>query len=286
MSFGVPAALLLLLPVAAAGVVFRRSDDLVGILLPGQWRRVVEPRLRRFMAGSISGKRWGQLALCLITLAIVTLALARPHLDSVNQPDFGNLSGRVLVLDASGSADLGQQRLFSQNLIETSSDTPTALVAVAGDAFDVVPLTTDQRYLQRYLQVISPELMPAQGRAIELGLAHAGSILNDAGVVAGQVVLVTGGEPVAAGTTTLPDKIVRTVVVPDPELAAWREYATESGSQLAGTDEISRVIAWLDEATDRHGWDRLRAARLDLTPILIGIAMVLWLGLSRRRVMP
>lgn len=286
MSFGVPGALLLLLPVAAAGVLFRRSDGFIGVLLPGQWRRVVEPRLRRFMAGSISGRRWGQLALCLVTLAILTLALARPHLDSVNQPDFGNLSGRVLVLDASGSAALGQQRLFAQSLIETSSDTPTALVAVAGDAFDVVPLTTDQRYLQRYLQVIGPGLMPAPGRAIELGLAHAGSILSDAGVVAGQVVLVTGGEPIAAGTTALPDKVVRTVVVPNSELAAWREYATGSGARLAGTDEIDRVIAWLDEATDRHGWDRLRAARLDLTPSLIGVAMVLWLGLFRRRVMP
>lgn len=284
MSFGLPIALLLLLPLTAAGVLIWQRGDVAVAALPGHWRRVVEPRLRAYLGRGIAEGRNPQLTLCLAVLAVLVVALARPALDSAQAPDYGNLTGRVVVLDLSGAANVTDERLFVQRLIEESPEVPTALVAVAADAFDVVPLTTDHGYLLRYLQVVEPELMPRTGRALNLGLAHAQSVLTAAGIVAGQVVLVSGGEPPRNSPIAPAMQALRDIVVPGNRLPAWTEYAAASGASLDGLSDVPRIVAELNDAVDELKQTRTKDQWLDLTPWLIGLAMLLWLGLFRRRV--
>ena len=284
MSFGLPIALLLLLPLTAAGALIWRHGDVAVAALPGHWRRLVEPRLRAYLGRGIAEGRNPQLALCLAVLTVLVVALSRPALDSAQAPDYGNLTGRVVVLDLSGAANVTDERLFVQRLIEESPEVPTALVAVAADAFDVVPLTTDGSYLLRYLQVVEPELMPRTGRALNLGLAHAQSVLTAAGIVAGQVVLVSGGEPPRNSPIAPTTQALRDIVVPEARMPAWADYATASGARLDGLADVPRIVAELNEAVDALTRTRTKDQRFDLTPWLIGLAMLLWLGLFRRRV--
>ena len=195
MTFGAPLLLLLLLPLAAIFWLTRRRGGLLLSHLPGHWDRIVEPGLRAFLARRIPERSKGQLTLCLAISVLLVLALARPGIETEDSADYGNLSGRVIVLDLGAGIDVRDQRLFAQRLLEASPGVPAAVVAVSGDAFDIVPLTTDQAQVSRYLQVLHPSMMPAPGRALNLGAAHGEAVLERAGVVAGQVVLVTGGVP-------------------------------------------------------------------------------------------
>ena len=75
---------------------------------------------------------------------------------------------------------------MSATLLDATPEIPTALVVASGDAFNVVPLTTDRAFLDRYLNVIAPDVMPLEGRALQVTVAQAEGILTLAGVLAGQ----------------------------------------------------------------------------------------------------
>ena len=98
---------------------------------------------------------------------------------------------------------------------------------MAGDAFDIVPLTRDRRQLSRYLAVLEPGHMPEAGRALHLGLAHAEATLARAGIAASQIVLVTGGPPPEDLATVAPSEALRAVAVPTLETEIWSAFAEQ-----------------------------------------------------------
>ena len=283
MTFGAPLLLLLLLPLAAVFWLTRRRGGLLLSHLPGHWDRIVEPGLRAFLARRLPERGGGQLNLCLAIAALLVLALARPGLETDEAADYGNLSGRVIVLDLGAGIDVRDQRLFAQGLLEASPGVPAAVVAVAGDAFDIVPLTTDRAQVSRYLQVLHPSLMPTPGRALQLGAAHGEAVLERAGVVAGQVVLVTGGAPPRTPRGAKGAGRPRVLVALESGTADWSAIADALGAELAAPSDLAAIAEELEEVVGEKLRTAGPAAHRDLTPWVVALALLLWLTLFRRK---
>ena len=274
-------ALFLLLPALAGYVWLKYCPGGTSGQLPGDWRRIVDPVLRPLMVSEVLlGSAIGPL-LILAIWAILVLALARPGIEASSRAEFSNIAGRVIALDLGAGVDIHAQRLAVTKLIEASPRIPTALVVATADAFSVVPLTTDRAFIDRYLNVIRPEVMPITGQSLRVTLAHGEAVLTRAGIVAGQLVLLTGGPPPELDTEQ-PARWLRALVVAKKERQDWVRYADQISSRLATHGDLGPVVDDLDRAVGRAMRDGGRLAHLELTPYLIGAALALWLGLFRR----
>jgi Ca-activated chloride channel family protein len=164
------------------------------------WQKVCDPELLPHLLLGRSRRRaaW-PLWLVLIATLLSVLALAGPAWHRQPQPLFRQQSALVILLDLSRSMSasdlkpsrLERARLKVEDLLNLRREGQTALIAFAGDAFVVTPLTDDQNTIRALLQSLNPELMPVQGsdpqRAIELGL----QLLQQAGLKRGRLLLVT-----------------------------------------------------------------------------------------------
>jgi Ca-activated chloride channel family protein len=164
------------------------------------WQQVCDPELLPHLLLGRSRRRanW-PLWLLLLGALLAVIALAGPAWHRQPQPLFRQQSALVILLDLSRSmaaADLKPSRLQHarlkiEDLLNLRLEGQTALIAFAGDAFAVTPLTDDRNTIRALLQSLDPDLMPVQGsepgRAIELGL----ELLQQAGLKRGRLLLVT-----------------------------------------------------------------------------------------------
>ncbi len=281
MTLAQPFALLLLLPAAGLAVWLRFGRGAAGPDLPGHWNRIVDPKMRSFMAGRVVALRRRPVGFWCTLWALLVLALARPVLDFPGPPAAGNLVGRVIALDLGTHGEVERQRLLAYRLLDAAPDVPTAVVAATGEAFGVVPFTTDRAHLDRYLQVIGPGVMPVSGRAPGMAVTHAESLLARAGMVVGQSVLITGGTVPAARGAAAGDWL-RAVVVHDRNDAAWKPYAAGLGARLADAGTLDGIVDDLDRRVADTLRDRDDATDLAAAPWLIAAGAGLWLFFFRR----
>jgi Ca-activated chloride channel family protein len=163
------------------------------------WRKVVDPNLLPHLL--VEGiHKAGRLPLTLLAcgwLAAV-VALANPTFERLPVPAYRGELVRLVVLDLSRSmeaADLKPSRLARArykvaDILKRSPDGQVGLIAFAGDAFVVSPLTDDADTILSMLDVVVPEIMPVQGSRPDLALAKAKGLLTQAGAARGEVVLV------------------------------------------------------------------------------------------------
>ncbi|ETX08099.1 VWA domain-containing protein [Candidatus Entotheonella palauensis] len=282
MSLAAPWTLWLLLPALGAWIWLKAGSRSGVARLPGDWNRVIEPALQPFMARYTLAESRPPIWLMLSIWALLVLALAQPSIDTGVATDYANLAGRVIVLDLGAEADMHSQRLAVIRLIEDAPEVPTAIVVATSESFEAVPMTTDRVHMERYLQAIEADVMPVGGRFIELAAAHGEALLTRAEIIAGQVVMISGGTP-PERETVRPPQWPRALVIAGGNLQQWRTYAKQTHARLTDIDglaplshDLNRDIAWASRQSDR-------SARRDLMPWLIGAALVLWLGLFRRR---
>ncbi|MGF1547178.1 MAG: VWA domain-containing protein [Thiotrichales bacterium] len=164
------------------------------------WHRQVDAHLLPYLVVESGGRRgfgWALAALaCGGILAIA--ALAAPAWERMPQPVYRSPVAAVVVLELDSrmlAADLAPNRLerarFAiEDLLNRARDTQFALVAYAGDAFAVTPLTDDAATLKAQLRVLHPDLMPESGTRPERGLALAAELLRQSGRRSGQIVLI------------------------------------------------------------------------------------------------
>ncbi|WOX05149.1 VWA domain-containing protein [Microbulbifer pacificus] len=120
-----------------------------------------------------------------LLLALLTLGTAGPSWTRLPDPLMAKTTPLVVVLKVSDSMlekDVPPERLARAkqkvlDLLETRDGAPTALVAYAGSAHRVVPLTEDQALLRPYLEGLSPEVMPVSGENAAAALKLAEQIL-------------------------------------------------------------------------------------------------------------
>ncbi|EGA68722.1 TPR domain protein in aerotolerance operon [Vibrio sinaloensis DSM 21326] len=131
--------------------------------------------------------------------AIAILALSGPSLTSKSRPSFANSSARVVVMDMSMSMyatdvkpnRLTQARYKVSDLLSYWQEGSTGLVAYAGDAYIVSPMTSDSSTIANLVPNLSPELMPYPGADAARGVELAISMMQNTGLATGDIVLVT-----------------------------------------------------------------------------------------------
>ncbi|MEM7744791.1 MAG: hypothetical protein AAF409_13875 [Pseudomonadota bacterium] len=282
MSFGEPVLLLLLLvpALSAAGVLATRTGTSG---LPGVWAQVVEQPLRRYLGALAERRHHGLLWLCAAIACFLVLALGRPVIERSSGPDYGNIGGRVIVIDMGDGLTGTARRLAAHEIIKAGQGIPTALVAVAAEAYTVVPLTTDQQQLDRYLQVLEPHMMPVPGRALHRGVSHAEQLLARAETATRQIVLVAGAVPPGETTSIAASDTTRIVVPTAGQPGEWDTFARAHDADLALPEDAPRLAHALRRKIAKMRHTQTASGALDLTPFFTAAAMLLWLGLFRKR---
>ena len=264
------------------------------------WSKVCDARLLPYLLDRQGGSRT-QLPLWLFAIGglLAVVALVDPVWEQQQQPVFRNEASRVVVLDLSNSMlspDLEPSRLVRarykvSDILKQSLDGQTGLVVFAGDAFAVAPLTHDTDTIEALLSPLQPALMPAQGSRVDLGLQQAASLMQQAGVRQGDILLVTdgidgqraidaatqvfrdgyrvsvlgvgtdAGAPVPTGRGGYLRDQQGDIVLPRLDQAALRELATAGGGAYtaisSGDDDVrlllSRKTTQLAEGTEQSG---------------------------------
>lgn len=125
------------------------------------------------------------------------IGLAGPSFGNAEKPGAQSANARVLVLDMSQSVyandikpnRLAQIRYKALDILPLFNQGQTGLVAYAGDAYTLSPLTSDAATLANAIQYLSPEIMPFQGARADLAVKQAVSLMEQAGITQGDIVL-------------------------------------------------------------------------------------------------
>ena len=167
----------------------------------GDWARVCDPHLLRWLAVDQSGDkpRRGGPWLAGAALAIAILALAGPSGEKLPDVSYSARDARVVILDLSRSMhaeDLRPNRLTRArfrlaDLLESTEEGQVGLVAFAGDAFVVSPLTNDMNTIANLLPALRPDIMPVAGSRADLALAMGADLLRRSAMPRGELLLVT-----------------------------------------------------------------------------------------------
>ncbi len=282
---GIGQPLWLLVPVLAlaALAIGRRQMQ-----LPGGWRRAIQGDLQSYLATTVQRARSPLRRVALFALwLILGGALATITLGQIETPKLRNLDARIVVIDL-GIPEIAEDRVAAARyLIDTSDTVPTAVVAVTEHAFDVVPLTRDDAHIDRYLQVLTKDVMPVEGRSLALGIERAVALLDRAGIQARQITVFTGGMPPAIGRFQKPERTQDHniwLVVPERAKPAWQNFASDFDATLIDDQGTTAVH---DDFEKRRQEAAVKAVsireRQDITPWLIALLLPLWLALYFRR---
>ena len=165
------------------------------------WKQYIAPHLSSMLISDNveQGRKpkW-MLAFCWI---IAVLALSGPAITKQNLPVFATEQGRVLVMDMSYSmfaTDLSPNRLSharfrATDLLSEIKEGETGLIAYAGDAYTISPLTRDNATLLNLLPTLSPDIMPSRGSNLAAAISLAEQLLAQGGHITGDIILMTDG---------------------------------------------------------------------------------------------
>lgn len=181
-----------LLALWALGRRFRHRDG---------WQAVVDAHLLPAIRVQQGGKASGLLRLAMVVFVLGILALAGPSWHKKSLPVVKNQHALVIALDLSRSmlaTDIKPNRLTrakfkAEDLLKQRKDGQTALLAWAGDAFVVTPLTDDTQTIAAMLDSLDPSIMPVQGSRADKGLEQAEKLIRQAGLRRGDVLLIADG---------------------------------------------------------------------------------------------
>lgn len=165
------------------------------------WRRICDPALLQALRVG-SGMQQGARAapwLFSIGFVLLALALAGPAFQREPQQVVRLQSPLIVAVDLSDrmrASDLKPDRISRMrfklaDLLARRSEGQIALIAYAGDAFTVAPLTDDATSLMDLAAALSPDVMPLQGQRAERAINSAIDLLHDAGHTRGELLLMT-----------------------------------------------------------------------------------------------
>ena len=166
------------------------------------WQGILASHLYDNLVSTESGKQstppW---SLLVAGWLILCLALAGPTWERLPQPVYQVSKGKVILLDMSMSLraeDIKPNRLSrikfkAIDMLKAMQEGETGLVAYAGDAFVISPLTTDVQNLEALIPSLSPEIMPRQGSDAQFALETTFELLRNAGYQSGDIFWLTDG---------------------------------------------------------------------------------------------
>ncbi|ABV87924.1 vWA domain-containing protein [Shewanella pealeana] len=165
------------------------------------WNRYIAPHLAKVLVGGSMKKKHNNIAYLALAWFIAVFALSGPALEKRALPVYESAQGRVIVMDMSLSMyandlvpnRLTQAKFRATDLIDALSEGETGLIAYAGDAFTISPLTRDKATLLNLLPTLTPSIMPVRGSNLETAIIQAKSLLSQGGHVRGDIILFTDG---------------------------------------------------------------------------------------------
>ncbi len=196
MTFHSPAylfLLLLLIPVIG-WYIWRLRDAQATLRLSGTSELARQPKSLRVWLIHVP------FALRVATVALVSVALARPQLSNRWQSQSTEGIDIMMALDVSGTMlaeDLKPNRLeaakeVATNFVINRPNDNIGLVVFAGESFTQCPLTTDHAVLVNLFQSVKFGLIE-DGTAIGLGLANSVNRMKDSPTKSKVIILLTDG---------------------------------------------------------------------------------------------
>ncbi len=180
----------------------------VPLLIALAWRRgTAETALLRMVDESLLAhvierhgvrRRW-PLPAAVLGWILLSLAMAGPAWRKVPQPLYANQAAQVVALSLSRHMlvrdvtpdRLSRARYKIHALLDANADGQNGLVAYAGEAFTVAPLTSDAHALSDLLNDLDPGTMPVAGNDAAAAIQRGTKLLQHAGRAHGSLVLVT-----------------------------------------------------------------------------------------------
>ena len=192
-----PELLLALLPLLLLVYAVRRLHK-----QQSGWQSVLAGHLYQHVITSKGAKKSKPpLSLLALGWGLAVIALAGPTWERLPQPVYQLNTGKVVLLDMSLSmraTDIKPDRLSRAkykaiDLVNEITEGETGLVAYAGDAFTISPLSSDAQNLTLLIPSLSPEIMPIAGSEPFLGMQAAITLLTNAGYQQGEIFWITDG---------------------------------------------------------------------------------------------
>jgi Ca-activated chloride channel family protein len=246
-----------LLPTAALFLLLARRAD-----PRRRWGRIIAPHLLEHLTvRPDGGSRVRPLHQVTTVAALACVAVAGPTWEREVSPFAEDTSPLVIALDLSQSMDaidvqpsrLERSKQKVRDLLALRPGARTALIAYAGSAHTVLPLSTDATMFETFLDGLSTSIMPEAGKDPVAALALAETILSRDSVP-GSILYVTDG--VAAEHV---DAFVQHEARSDDAVLILAVGTTEGGPIRTGTNEFAtneaggRIVATLD----REGLDAI-----------------------------
>lgn len=164
------------------------------------WRDAVDPHLLPHLleAGQDKRTRYG-VWLAMLAGVLAVFALAGPSWRQTEQALWQSRAPLVIALDLSSAVlatdlpptRLAQARAKIATLLRERDGGQVGLVAYAGDAFTVAPLTDDAANVALFLDALNPDVMPVDGQRGDRAIAWSTRLLRRAGFERGDILLLT-----------------------------------------------------------------------------------------------
>jgi len=302
-----PAWLLLLLPVAVLTWSLLKSQDPVQ-----SWRRVIAPELLKHLLLQDNTKRgrFRPTYVVAVTWLLCILALAGPAWEKEPSPFTQDQAALFIVLKVTPemlAQDIQPSRLQRAtqkigDLLDLRPGSKTGLIAYAGSAHLVMPLTSDANIIREFAADLDPSVMPkpgdnplsaidlAQRRLAQSGLPGSIVLISDAidpGLLEGLATArhEAGADihiyAMAAGPEVIPP--LDSPPAPALDLEQMRAAAKAAGGDLtlpsADNSDVKQLNAKIERSISRapaQEGERWKDAGYLLMPLILLLAMFLF----------
>lgn len=164
------------------------------------WRGAVDAHLLpHLLDATPTGRARWTLPLGAMGYVLAVCALSGPSWRQIDQPLWQSHTPLLVALDLSSASlapDLppsrvAQARAKLATLLRERDGGQVGLVAYAGDAFTVAPLTDDAENVALFLDSLAPDVMPVDGQRSDRAIAWSAKLLRQAGFERGDILVMT-----------------------------------------------------------------------------------------------
>jgi len=238
--------ILLILPLVLVWLAARSSN------VRQKWKNMIAPHLlERLVIEGDSKRRFQPATLLALIMVIMILAIAGPSWDKETPPFVHDTASLVIAVDLSQTMDaidvspsrIERAKLKIHDILASRAGARTAVIAYAGTAHLVLPLTDDADLIESYTDALSTGIMPRPGKDTGAALIRAAELLKEDGS-SGTILFMTDGVETSA-IKSLGDEQDNGVVVLVIGTAEGGPIKTGDGGFLS-SDSGTRLVTKLD----------------------------------------
>ncbi|MDH7787233.1 Ca-activated chloride channel family protein [Ochrobactrum sp. 19YEA23] len=217
-----------------------------------KWKNMIAPHLlERLVIEGDSKRRFQPATLLALIMAIMILAIAGPSWNKETPPFVHDTASLVIAVDLSQTMDaidispsrIERAKLKIHDILASRAGARTAVIAYAGTAHLVLPLTDDADLIKSYTDALSTGIMPRPGKDTNAALTRATDLLKEDGS-SGTILFMTDGVE-APAIKSLSDERDNGIVVLVIGTTDGGPIKTGDGGFLS-SDNGARLVAKLD----------------------------------------